>query len=98
MQLAGLGEHLRGHPNGRACARRPPLFLQAYRWTAGIFPRSRNRRLSGRLWRFQGSHIWSALPQLPSRQIASRTGWLLCVIGVVMAVFPFVNVNWLTAT
>ena len=29
---------------------------------------------------------------------ASRAGWLLCVIGVVMAAFPFVSVNWLTAT
>jgi len=27
---------------------------------------------------------------------APRTGWLLCVIGVAMVVFPFVNVNWLT--
>jgi hypothetical protein len=28
---------------------------------------------------------------------APRTGCLLCVIGVAMAAFPFVNVNWLTA-
>jgi hypothetical protein len=31
-------------------------------------------------------------------QGAPRTGWLLCVIGVAMAVFPFLNVNWLLAT
>ena len=29
---------------------------------------------------------------------ALRTGWLLCVIGVAMAVFPFVNVVWLTTS
>ena len=29
---------------------------------------------------------------------APRTGWFLCAIGVAMAMFPFVNVNWLIAT
>lgn len=29
---------------------------------------------------------------------ATRTGWVLCVLGVAMAAFPFVNANWLTAT
>ena len=29
---------------------------------------------------------------------APRAGWLLCVIGIAMAVFPFVNVNWLLST
>lgn len=29
---------------------------------------------------------------------APRTGWLLCVIGIAMAVFPFVNINWLVTS